>query len=147
MLRTSLFLFSLLMLVGFKQEFESKQDALDYLNNSNIWIGGMPEFALDNDAGVLNITLKSNGTSATASVPLNMVKTEFISGETVSIEINCNHGELCTTAKTGNKFVNTDGLTLVMSSTFDDGNYHEKYIEHGAKIANAIDYLILFYKD
>ena len=147
MLRISLLIAATLSLFGFRQEFESKQDAIDFLNNANIWIAGMPEFVLDEREGMLNVILKSENGSATASLPLAKMQTEFVTGNIVTVEINCKNAEFCALAATGRSTVETDGLTLVMRSTFDDGTYHDRYLEQGAKVANALDYLISFYKE
>ena len=147
MLRISLFLIAITAVFGFRTEFENKQDALDFLNNSNIWVAGMPEFRLDEENAVLNILLRSDQGTVAANVPLKDIKTELVTGKLVTVELNCKGGEFCATANTGKTVAETDGLTLVMSSTFDDGTYHDKYVEQGAKIADAIDYLIDFYKE
>ena len=76
-----------------------------------------------------------------------MKKTVLVTGKLVTVELNCKGGEFCATANTSNTVAETDGLTLVMSSTFDDGTYRDQYVEQGAKVADAIDYLISFYTE
>ncbi|MFY0673855.1 MAG: hypothetical protein JXQ87_10640 [Bacteroidia bacterium] len=147
MLRISLLFIAITAFFGFKTEFENRQDALDYLNNANIWIGGMPEFRLDESNRMLNVILKSEQGSVVANIPLDKITTELKTEKLITVELNCKNGTYCATANSGDELAETDGLTLVMSSTFDDGTYRDKYIEQGAKVANAIDYLASFYKE
>lgn len=148
LLKLSIFSF---LLFGYSQalcqDFENKQDAVDFLNSSNIWVSGFPEYTLDQDNGILSVFLKSDAGSVTTNVPLADVRTKLDIGDMVLLEINCQQGEMCVVAQTNDTRIEVDGLTLLMSSTFDDGTYYEDYKEQGAKIASAFDYLIDGYKD
>ena len=139
--------FLLISLFSNAQDFENRQDAIDYLNNANIWVSGLPEYSLDHENAMLNVLLKSDAGSVTTSIPLAKVKTDLKLGKMVLVEINCPNKEMCVTAQTNNTVIEVDGLTLLMSSAFDDGSYEDKYQEEGAKVANAIDYLISVYKE
>jgi len=147
MLRTSLVLLLFGVFSSFTgKTFENKSDAIDYLNNSNIWIAGMPVFSIDDENGFLHIKQSSSGGTISTHLPMAEISALLIQGKTVTVELNCKQGAFCCTVEAGNKNLETDGVTLVLNSTFDDGNYHDKYVEHGAKITEALDYLISFYK-
>ncbi|MBI1183177.1 hypothetical protein GC194_02815 [bacterium] len=129
-----------------QDEFDSKTAALDYLNHSNIWVAGLPEYSLNNETGVLSIKVTSGTASLVSEAPLANMSAELKEGKTITVEMNCNDGAFCVQAKAANKNLETDGVTLVMYSTFDDGTYRPQYLEKGGKIVAAINYLTRFYQ-
>lgn len=131
------------------ESFSSKQAALDYLNNSNIWIAGMPSFEIDHRAGNLNVSMTSREKVTSYSIPLAKVSAALLNkrGEDVSVAIDCADKEQCVHFSSGNLKGNVDGVTMIMRSSFGDDDYTAKYIEKGGRVADAINYLHRFYKD
>jgi len=146
MLRYLLFAAAMPMLFCFKTDFESKTQALDYLNNSNIWVAGTPVYTLDDRRGLLMIELQPREGAYTYHFDLAQIEQpELKIGDVVSISVGCKL-DSCVTVRTRNRSFEQNELVLVMKSTFDDDDYTEKYKEKGGKIVDAIYYLSRFYR-
>jgi len=146
MLRTLLLLLPIVWCCAFSTGFESRTEALNYLNNSNIWVAGMPEYNLDDRKGVLHIKLQTKGSFTTYHLNLAQVEGSMQDSKgVVSVSMSCGKGN-CILVKTSLETLARPNATLVMQSTFEDGDYREDYLEKGSKIAEAINYLSKFYK-
>lgn len=143
-----LVLFSLVLFSSsFRAGFKSKAEALNYLNNSNIWVAGTPEYELNNKTGLLTLTLKMKATGVQYRVDLSKLKSvELLTEKVVSISLNCAQ-ENCIEIATNKEVQAKNQATLIMHSTFDDGDYRDRYLEKGAKIVEALDLLARFYRE
>ena len=120
---------------------------MDYLNNSNIWIAGMPSFEIDHKAGDLKISMTNKEKVATYVVPLGTVSATLSKDHEVAVVIQCVEGDLCLFFDTGTLEGQVKSLSLVMRSSFGDDDYTTEYLEKGGKVADAINYLHRFYKE
>jgi len=106
----------------------------------------MPEYNLDDRKGVLHIKLQTKGSFTTYHLNLAQVEGSMQDSKgVVSVSMSCGKGN-CILVKTSLETLARPNATLVMQSTFEDGDYREDYLEKGSKIAEAINYLSKFYK-
>lgn len=126
--------------------FENKSQAIEYLNNQTIWIAGYPDFAIDEKNEELVITFLTKIAKIESRIPLTKVEVHIRKEESqVKLNLDCKDGEQCANTIINEAAVKTDGLTLLMYTVFDDGDYTEQYEEKAAKMAEAIEYLTKFY--
>lgn len=142
-----LLLFSFVMWASaFSSGFKSKTEALNYLNNSNIWVAGMPEYSLDNKTGVLTVKLKTKGDVVLYHINMELMKpTKLLSEATVSIALSCGK-QMCIDVQTNKETLPRANAMLIMQSTFDDGDYRDKYLEKGTRMVEALNLLLKFYQ-
>lgn len=129
------------------ETFSSKQAALDYLNNSNIWIAGMPGFELDSRKGDLKVSMTSKQGVAVQVIELSSVMAELQTGDEIKVVVTCANEKQCVVLTQGATTLSTNQTTFVMRSSFGDDDYTEEYLEKGGKVVDAINYLNRFYKD
>lgn len=131
------------------QTFENKSDALDHLNNNNIWVAGMPNYTI-NENGEIGITLDLNGKALNYRFDVAKIEADVKTiGSFTTVAISCDDG-FCIQGTEGRSAIETDQVSLIMKSAFvkDDGSdeYKDKYPEKAADIVAAFEYIQKIYK-
>lgn len=136
------------LLFSWKQyPFSSKTEALQWLNTNNIWLVGIPKFEIDEQTGVLHAVMTFPNGSIETNVILGSVQAEYQGKSTHLVKIACAEGQTCCTVRfSDGRTAHLPGFEFQMGSAFDDGGYDEYYRDKGPSIAEAINYLNLFYE-
>ena len=130
-------------------QYESKIQAIEYLNNSNHWVAGLPDYTLDNARGILTIVVHSNQISSTFKLPLGELTVTEDTKMAPQVFFTCKDNGPCIDAQNRSTHIKTDQLRLIIESAFardGSGEYAQYYPERAFKLAEAVGYLNDAYK-
>ncbi|MBI3142681.1 MAG: hypothetical protein HYZ16_07630 [Bacteroidetes bacterium] len=127
--------------------FSSRTEALQWLNTNNIWLVGTPNFELDEQTGLLQAVMTFPNGSIEANIKLGSIQADYQGKTGHLVKIACAGAQPCCTVRfSDGQTVDLPGFDFQLGSAFDDGGYEGYYKEKGPSIAEAINYLNLFYE-
>lgn len=131
-----------------QSNFRNKTEALDALNNSEIWVAGTPEYILQSSSGEMTVKLGDSGQHYYFTFNLAEVSFSLNTEGQIRVDIVGKDNKAAILQQDGRATQKVKDFSLIMQSVFSDGeSYTDEYKKKGGQIVDALSYLARFYND